>query len=486
VGIAAAILLITLVVPALANASVSAPLAWQRTATFAQRTQSLQQHINVLLKRVSREHRRAAPTSSVVRTSERVIVINHQLVRLNRLALSEAVTDQATLKAVLALDRRLIRVDQATLRTDRQARLGHGSHLVARVTELKARLSTVRGRVWRWRHTQPTPSAPDPAPTPTPTTSPTPDPSPSATPTASPAPITPPSPAPGTTTISGEAFTTYTVPAGSHDVDYVNCTFTSSSSTAAALTIATACYDLTFTDCTFGPSTAWNDVSIAATNGNIHDITFAGCTFSPAARMDFECIQRPTSNTVGYHHIDLVDCVFQPAGEEAISYDGGFFDANCLISGCTVLGSNNSASPQYYGELEINGPTDFQVENCIFDAAQCVALNLEGPPGADCKDVFTNDVIDWSVLKQSYPTGSNSRLTEFQNLNDAVFDNCTFNTGNAANHAYNAGYWTNSSSNDLSTSTVTGTVRTLPTPTKGADYFSLDSNCLANMMPAHP
>ena len=171
-----------------------------------------------------------------------------------------------------------------------------------------------------------------PVPTPTVTVTATPAPAPTITVTASPSPTptktaTPsPTPAPGGSTIEGQTFTAYTVPAGTHNVTYDRCTFTSSSSSAAALTLNQACYGLTFSNCTFSAS-AWNDVTLNVTNGNIHDIAFTNDQFAAGGRMGLECTQRPTSNTVGYTNIVVTNCTFQPVAEEALSFDGGYFRA---------------------------------------------------------------------------------------------------------------------------------------------------------------
>jgi hypothetical protein len=492
-SVAAAILLVTLAVPAFANASVSAPQAQQSIVTFAKGTHSLERQINVLLAQVSKARSHTTVKLKVMRASERVIKLNHRVVRLNRVVLSSSAADKTTLTALLALDHRLIGVDHATVTTDRRARIGHGSRLIVRVGTLSARMSGLRDKAWRRRHTLPDPTVPAPTPsttptpapsasptaTPTPTTTPTPTPTvtPTVTPTPTPTPtVTPtttPTPVPGATVISGKTFTTYTVPAGTHDVDYVDCTFNGGNASAAVLTLNQTCYDLTFSDCTVG-SGLWNGVTINVTNGNIHDITFTGCHILAAGRMGIECTQRPTSNTVGYKNMKFINDVIEPSAEEAMSFDGGNFAANCLIDGVTINGSDNQTNPAYSGAIEINGPTYFTVQNTTIYACRKNALNLEGPAGANGHLVIANDTIDYSVQKESQPTdASTARLTELQSVNGAVFTNCKFVMGKA----WNAGYWTNSSNNDLSSSTLTGSGN-------GGSGFSLDSASTANKLPS--
>jgi hypothetical protein len=238
------------------------------------------------------------------------------------------------------------------------------------------------------------------------------------------------------------------------------------------LTLNQSCYNITFTDCTVG-SGPWNGVTINVTNGNIHDITFTGCHILAAGRMGIECTQRPASNTTGYKNVKVIDTVIEPSGEEAMSFDGGYFSANCLIDGVTINGSDNQANPAYSGAIEINGPTYFTVQNTTIYASRKNALNLEGPPGQNGHLVFTNDTIDYSVQKESFATdASTARLTELQSVNGAVFSNCKFIMGKA----WNAGYWTNSSNNDLSSTTLTGSGN-------GGSGFSLDSASTGNKLP---
>ncbi len=321
----------------------------------------------------------------------------------------------------------------------------------------------------------PTPTAtptvtPTPTPTPTKSTTPTPTPTPTVTPTVTP--TTTPTPVSGDTTVTGQTFNTYTIPAGTHDVDYVACTFNGGNACTAVLTLNQTCYDLTFTDCTVG-SGPWNGVTINVTNGNIHDITFTGCHILAAGRMGIECTQRPASNTVGYKDMKFINDTIEPSAEEAMSFDGGYFAANSLIDGCTINGSDNQANPAYSGAIEINGPTYFTVQNTTIYACRKNAFNLEGPAGANGHLVFANDTVDYSVQKESQPTdASTARLTELQNVNDAVFSNCKFVMG----HAWNAGYWTSSSNNDLSTSTLTGSGN-------GGSGFTLDSASTGNKLP---
>jgi hypothetical protein len=275
------------------------------------------------------------------------------------------------------------------------------------------------------------------------------------------------------TTIKNRTLTTYRVPAGAHNIVYDHVTFKGGNSSTAVLTINRAAHNLTFTHCTIerGP---YNGITINATNGNIHDITFTNCRVKAAGRMGIEVTQRPASSSTGPKRIRVVNTVFEPSGEEAMSYDGGYFASYDLISGVTVMGSDNKQNPAWSGAIEINGPTYFTVQNTKIFASRKNALNLEGPAGKNGHLVFRNLTINYSKRYESFPTDSSTaRLTELQSVNGAVFTGCKFIVGKA----YNAGWWTNSSNNNLSKSTVSGSVPA------GRSLWSPDSSSRNNKMP---
>ena len=276
------------------------------------------------------------------------------------------------------------------------------------------------------------------------------------------------------TTIKNRTFTTYNVPAGAHNRVYDHVTFKGGNSSTAVLTINHAAHNITFTHCTIerGP---YNGVTINATNGNIHDITFTHCRIKAAGRMGIEVTQRPASNSTGPKRIKVISTVIEPSAEEAMSYDGGYFASYDLISGVTILGSDNQQNPAWSGAIEINGPTYFTVQNTKIYASRKNALNLEGPPGRNGHLVFRNLTIDYGKRYESYATDSSTaRLTELQSVNGAVFTGCHFTLG----RAWNAGYWTDSSNNNLSTSTLAGKCPT------GRAMWSPNGTGAKNKMPA--
>jgi hypothetical protein len=272
------------------------------------------------------------------------------------------------------------------------------------------------------------------------------------------------------TTIVGRTFTTYTVPTGTHNVIYERCTFTGGNASTAVLTLNQPCHDLTFRDCTVASGGGWNGITINASNGDIYRVGFVHCLIAGQGRMGFECTQRPVSDTVGYTQVDLTDCTFKPQAAEAISYDGGAGCRDCTIDGCVVEGAGDSRQP-YGNGLEINGPTRFIVTNTTIYACRDAGLDLNCDV-ADCGWVFRNDVVDFSQLKQGVAVDRTAaRLILAGGMNGSVWAGCKFVLGNA----WNAGYWTNCSHNDLSTCTI------LTSPRRS--MWTLDANCQGNKLP---
>ena len=260
----------------------------------------------------------------------------------------------------------------------------------------------------------------------------------------------------------------YTVPAGTHDVVYENCTFTGGGATTAVLTLNQACYNIVFRNCTIGAS-PYNGVSINSYNGNIHDVRFEGCHFLSAARMGFECTNRPDAVTAGYQHIDLIDCVFEPSGSEAVSYDGESLSGNCLIKNTLIKGAGNGPGNPLWNSawtwrqaFEINGPINMTMDHLTVNLSYGTTLNLNGPASGNCGWTFTGCNFDMS---QSYlncsplvsydSNGYGPPLLFPTNMRGAVFANCTFNTGTNVRGRI-ADLTAGNSGNDFSTCTFTG------------------------------
>ncbi len=277
-------------------------------------------------------------------------------------------------------------------------------------------------------------------------------------------------------TLQGKTFTTYEVPAGSFNVVFDHCTFRGGTASAAVLTLDRPCHGLTFRDCVIAAGGGWNGITINVTNGDIFDVSFVGCRIAGQGRMGFECTQRPVSDVVGYHAIDLIGCTFAPQGSEAVSYDGGGGCRDCTISRCLIEGAGDSRAP-YGAGLEINGPVGFTVADTTIWACRDSGFNLNCA-AADCGWVFRNDVVDFSHRAQHVPVNADAaRLILAGGMNGSVWQNCRLVLGDA----WNAGYWRSCSSNDLSTSTLSGS----PPANQGRALWTLDAASRGNKLPAH-
>lgn len=502
--VAAIVIAAAVLLPAPAQASPHSPLE-MRAEVLARDVSTLQRRIDSLSEH-SHPGSRAA-RSAASQTSSKLLRLDISVSTLNDEMFAMTGVDDRSWAALVCLDRQLVRVDRRTVNLDGRIRPRLTRTTVAWVARLSERMGPLWRSAWKRWH--------DPAPTPqpTPTVTPMPDPTPTATSAPSPTPTVTPSPSPtttatptpttpvGDTVISGQTYASasgvgYTVPSGQHDVAYEGCSFIS---TAPAAAEACALYfnqtpasDIIFSNCTF-QSSNWNDVSLWSSNaGNVHDITFSNCTFEACPRMGLEAGVWPeTDDTAhGYYDVTIEDCVFDPVGGEAMSWGGWAPNANLLIEGDTILGSDNMADPQWNGELELGTTSYDTVSDCTFYAGEGNCLNLDPTAGfGACHNTFSNDVFDYSTLKESVPTdGGSARMIEAQNVDGAVFTGCTFDTGSATNHVYNAAYWTSCTNIDMSGSTITGYIKDNATgaayePTTVAAYFTTDSGCTGDQMP---
>jgi len=282
------------------------------------------------------------------------------------------------------------------------------------------------------------------------------------------------------TTIKNKTLYNVRIPAGTHNVVYDHVVFKSrgqSGDTSGVLTVARQCHDITFRNCTFATGKS-NGVKIIDRGGTIRNISFIGCRIRSQPRMAFECISRG-STTASFKNIRLVNCVIDPSRQQAIRFSGPNVAANCLIDRCTIRGAGNSADPKSGYAVQIDGPLSMTVRDTRIYASRWGAFDLSAPAGiADCGWTFKNNTVDFTRLFQKYGTdGSLARLTRISGMNGSVWTNCTFTTGNAANHVFNAGDWRDCSHNDLSSSTIAGVIAS------GQDYWSLDASCQNNVMP---
>ena len=282
----------------------------------------------------------------------------------------------------------------------------------------------------------PTPTAavtPTPTPTPTAAVTPTPTPTPTAavTPTPTPTAATTPTPTPtptgaaplvpaGYTLVSGQTINNLATNGLNHRY-YYNCTFTGGTAASAVLAFTGSTYELVFDSCTIATGGGWNGVTINDAYGAIHDITFKNTLFKSQGRMGFECTSRPTTATMEYQRINIVDSTFEPQGNEAVSYDGGAAAGNCTFSGNLIKGAGNDPAQQWGNGFEINGPSNFTVTNNTIWQTRGTAFNLQRHVTGPCGWVITDNVLDASHKYQATAQVSASQQVLALNVYGGVF-----------------------------------------------------------------
>jgi hypothetical protein len=256
-----------------------------------------------------------------------------------------------------------------------------------------------------------------------------------------------------TTTISNRTVRGARIPRGAHDRVYRHVTFLPGSSGGGVLEITKSCHDITFRDCVIA-SGPWNGISINDSGGNIRRIRFVHCRIKPQGRMGFECTTRGSSTAV-FQKIALIDCVFSPQGNEAISFDGpNGVAANCLIDNVVIRGAGNDPQQPFGSGLEINGPTHMTIRRLTIYRTRDIMLNLQGfSPSSRWR--FIRCRFDASRSLQATQMTGGARVMGASGMNGAIFSHCVFNAGGTSG-AYNNGRLYNSSGNDFRTSQFRG------------------------------
>ncbi len=158
--------------------------------------------------------------------------------------------------------------------------------------------------------------------------------------------------------------------------------------------------DIQFVDCIVGANSAdGNGVSIVNSgrgDATYHDISWKRCHFLGSPRMNLEIIQRPemAGPVVGYHHIDLLDCVFEPSGSENISYDAVGEAGACTISRCTFKGAGRDPGQEFGQGIEFNGPTAMRFIDNIVYRCRGAMINHSGTVGAETGTVIEGNLFD--------------------------------------------------------------------------------------------
>ncbi len=159
---------------------------------------------------------------------------------------------------------------------------------------------------------------------------------------------------------------------------------------------------ITFRACTIGRNSANGNGVILVDRGRpdatYHDIVFERCHFLASPRMSFEAIQRPSGDeaiTTGYHGIDLIANLFEPAGSQAISYDADEgLAGDSLVSGNVIMGAGTNAAYPWGAGVEFNGVEAMRFVNNKVYRCRGSMINHQGYARAVSNNTFSNNVFD--------------------------------------------------------------------------------------------
>jgi hypothetical protein len=422
------------------------PYLQTRLAQFDDTGADLHKRITKLTRQARKGGDKAKVRAQVLAADRRLIHLNRDVARFNRSLLLLPSLDREIADSILSLNARVRHTDRdalwmnhyslaGTRRTETNARI---SQRYSQSKALSVKVDAKAGPRRSEKEPAQPPADPEPTPTPSPTTSPSPSPSPSPTPTSTPSPTptlspvvwpdppaapeaadSPPLVPAGWTLIQGQ--TINNLRGGFTNRYYYRCTFTGGDATNAPVTIRSTTYNVVFDACTF-KAAPQNGFTINDDSGReIRDITIKNSLFETSGVMSFECTNRSTAD--GYRRIDLINNVFEPAGGEAISYDGpsNGTTGDCLIEGNVIKGSGTNLAYMWGDSFEINGPLRMTVRNNHIHQGRGWLWNLQTSQGVDSGWVFTDNVLDASSQIQSVTQRSDKQVVGAVNITGGVF-----------------------------------------------------------------
>lgn len=204
---------------------------------------------------------------------------------------------------------------------------------------------------------------------------------------------------------------------------------------------------ITFRDCTVGANSAdGNGVSIVsyAWGGGTYDhLLFERVHFLSSPRMTVEVIQRndgvhPASD--GYDHIDFVDCVFEPAGSEALSFDTSHGTAGfSTVRGCLFKGSGTNPAYAWGQTVEFNRVVGMAFTGNMLVRARGAMLNWSGQPGVDCQTVVSGNTFDTTVAWAAVTPSALTQVIYMNGVHGAVVRDNVIRTDAGAGPMYLSG-----------------------------------------------
>jgi hypothetical protein len=183
-----------------------------------------------------------------------------------------------------------------------------------------------------------------------------------------------------------------------------------------------------FEECVIGANSEdGNGVSMVSNgrpDANYHDIMWRRCRFGPSPRMGIEVITRVDGGamTEGYRRIDLLDCVFEPTGSEAVSYDDdGEFSGFSTVAGCTFMGAGWNEAERFGQGIEFNGVTDMRfVHNTVYRTRDAM-INHQGKPGSRTGTLFAHNVFDATTSHIAVTPSPATQVIYYNDVSGARF-----------------------------------------------------------------
>ncbi len=167
-----------------------------------------------------------------------------------------------------------------------------------------------------------------------------------------------------------------------------------------------------------------NGITINADGGTeVRNIRFENVTVMSQPRMGFECTDR--SGNGMWSGIDLVDMVFEPQGNQAISFDGPAGAGDSTVDNVTIKGAGTSTTQPWGNAFEINGPSNMTVRNCHFYQPRNHVLNLQRHSSEPSGWVLENNVFDTTTRHQSVKQERDSQVVLGLNVVGGVYRNNT-------------------------------------------------------------
>ena len=143
--------------------------------------------------------------------------------------------------------------------------------------------------------------------------------------------------------------------------------------------------------------------------------------------------------TTGYHSIDLIDCVFEPSGSEAVSFDVTHTGGSSRITGCTFLGSGWNDAYPWRQTVEFNRTTDMVFSGNTVYRGRGAMINHNGVPGEPAGTVISDNLFDATVAHIPRPPSRETQLIYFNNVDGARFTGNTVKGNAGGELAYISG-----------------------------------------------